>query len=330
MSKNTSFLFCAGGIFISYFYFGILQEKITKGTYPRDVTNEEGAIEVVNEKYTYALALVFILCFINYVFSKIVVYYKHEVEDKSQKSLTLLYCGAAMTYLLAMVCSNMSLQWVSYPTQVIGKSAKPIPVLLLGVLIGKKSYPFKKYIFVLLVVIGVVLFMYKEQAGKSINLQETNFGFGELLLLLSLTMDGLTGAMQELMRSKAKPTGEQMMVNTNFWSCIYLSIALLLTGEGLEFVKFVGRHPYVLSNIALLSLAGAIGQHFIYIMVAGFGPLPVSIVTTTRKFVTVLASVILFGNTLLPRQWIATVIVFAGLFLDIIYSKSAPKKKEQS
>jgi len=36
-------------------------------------------------------------------------------EDKTSR---LYYASSALTYLLAMVCSNMALQWVNYPTQV--------------------------------------------------------------------------------------------------------------------------------------------------------------------------------------------------------------------
>lgn len=67
--------------------------------------------------------------------------------------------------------------------------------MLLGVLIGHKSYPMKKYLFVLLIVIGVVLFMYKDQ-GKKAQDESSGLGIGEILLFLSLTMDGLTGAVQ--------------------------------------------------------------------------------------------------------------------------------------
>ena len=49
--------------------------------------------------------------------------------------------------------------------QVVGKSCKPIPVMILGVLIGRKRYPLLKYLFILLIVIGVALFMFKD--GKS-------------------------------------------------------------------------------------------------------------------------------------------------------------------
>lgn len=77
----------------------------------------------------------------------------------------------------------------------VGKAAKPIPVMILGVLIGRKAYPLKKYLFVLLIVVGVALFMYKDQAKTTIG-SSHSIGVGELLLILSLTMDGLTGAVQ--------------------------------------------------------------------------------------------------------------------------------------
>jgi len=63
--------------------------------------------------------------------------------------------------------SFQALQWVNYPTQVVGKSCKPIPVMILGVLFGGKRYPLLKYLFVLLIVIGVALFTYKDKGSSS-------------------------------------------------------------------------------------------------------------------------------------------------------------------
>jgi len=41
--------------------------------------------------------------------------------------------------------------------------------MILGVLIGRKNYPLLKYLFVLLIVIGVALFMFKDggKGGKA-------------------------------------------------------------------------------------------------------------------------------------------------------------------
>lgn len=43
-----------------------------------------------------------------------------------------------------------------------------------------------------------------------------------------------------------------------------------------------------------------------------FGPLTCSIVTTTRKFFTILGSVIFFGNVMSTMQWVGTILVFLG------------------
>jgi solute carrier family 35 (UDP-galactose transporter), member B1 len=214
---------------------------------------------------------------------------------------------------------------VAYPTQVVAKAAKPIPVMLLGVLIGRKSYAAQKYGFVLLIVLGVVMFMYKESKSSAVT---ESSGLGEILLLLSLSMDGLTGAIQERMRASSAPSAQYMMLSMNSWSTLFLVPALLVTGEGMDFIAFANRHPKMLTDLGTLALAGAFGQLFIFMMVADFGPLPCSIVTTTRKFFTVLFSVIFFGNSLTSRQWMGTVLVFTGLFADMIIGKK-PQSKGQ-
>lgn len=314
MDKNVKLIVCAVGIFVCFFYYAILQEKITRGDFG------EGSNK---EKFTCTLSLVLVQCIFNYLYAKVISSFiiKHE-EDNTR---TLYYSCSALTYLLAMVCSNMALQWINYPTQVVGKSAKPIPVMLLGVLLGKKSYSLQKYMFILLIVVGVALFMYKD--GVSSKETDSVLGFGEILLLLSLTMDGLTAAIQERMRGEYQTKSGHMMLNMNLWSIMFLCVAILCTGEIFKFINFVQRHPSIIWQLVTFSIASALGQFFIFLTVSDFGPLPCSIMTTTRKFFTVLGSVILFGNTLLPRQWLATVFVFSGLFLDSMYGKTVSKKK---
>lgn len=226
-----------------------------------------------------------------------------------------------------MVSSNMALRWVAYPTQVVAKAAKPIPVMILGVLLGRKSYSVQKYFFILIIVIGVVLFMYKE---GQVNKNSENTGLGEILLFLSLSMDGLTGAIQERMRASTRPSAQHMMLAMNAWSSIMVASAILITGEGKEFLAFAFKHSELLTHLILLALAGAFGQLFIFMMVAGYGPLPCSIVTTTRKFFTVLFSVIFIGNAISSRQWLGTFFVFTGLFADMLYGKKDESKKAES
>ena len=58
--------------------------------------------------------------------------------------------------------------------------------MLLGVLLAKKRYPILKYFCVLLIVIGVAIFVFKDSKASSAG-AESVFGFGELLLVRQLS-----------------------------------------------------------------------------------------------------------------------------------------------
>ncbi len=68
-------------------------------------------------------------------------------------------------------------------------------------------------------------------------------------------------------------------------------------------------------------------KHFIFTTITTFGPLACSIITTTRKFFTILGSVIIFNNALQPLQWIGVIFVFIGLLADHKYGKEVKKVK---
>ncbi|XP_010124234.1 PREDICTED: solute carrier family 35 member B1, partial [Chlamydotis macqueenii] len=203
--------------------------------------------------------------------------------------------------------------------QVLGKSCKPIPVMLLGVTLLRKKYPPAKYLCVLL----IALFLYKPK--KAAGSDDHVFGYGELLLLLSLTLDGLTGVSQDHMRAHYQTGSNHMMLNVNLWSTLFLGAGILFTGELWEFLSFTERYPSIIYNILLFGLTSALGQSFIFMTVVYFGPLTCSIITTTRKFFTILASVILFANPISTMQWVGTVLVFLGLGLDAKFGKGVKK-----
>lgn len=269
--------------------------------------------------------LVFFQCVVNYLFAKtILLTVMKQGEDTTPRTY---YAVSSLAYLLAMVSSNMALQFVNYPTQVIGKAGKPIPVMILGVLLGHKVYPVRKYFFVFLVVIGIVIFMYKD-VSSSKKQADNQTGFGVLLLLLSLTMDGFISGIQERMKAEHSTKSGHMMLNMNGWSVIYSGTVIVASGELFQFIQFLHKYPFTMWHMCTLSIAGAFGQYFIFLTVTEFGPLPCSIITTTRKFFTVLGSILIFDNTLTMKQWLGTFIVFSGLFLDAMYGKDKSLKKD--
>lgn len=169
-----------------------------------------------------------------------------------------------------------------------------------------------------MIVSGIALFMYKDNSEK----KENNLAYwGNILIGVSLLMDGLKGAAQDVMRNIKRPSSLNFMFFENLWSTIFMSIILAFSNEGIEFVQFCIRHPVVWEYLGVVMVCSTIGQFFITTMIMNFGSLSCIITTTLRKFFSILFSVILFKNQLSIRQWIATGIIFSALLLDVFFGR---------
>ncbi|CRL04981.1 CLUMA_CG018169, isoform A [Clunio marinus] len=313
-NETFRMLFIAAGIMVCFLYYGVMQEKIMRGCYGGEV--REGGKCEGGEKYEYEFMLVGCLSLSYAIVARLLLLCKSsEEKDKTHQGW---YAASAFTYLAAMVCGNMALRFITYPTQVIAKSSKPIPVMIIGVLLAHKRYTIQKYFFVILIVVGVIMFIYKD--GKS-GEEKDNSSIGLILIGMSLLSDGVLGAIEDRMRAATKPSALNFMFSINMFAAIFLAVIVVASGEISHFFTFATKYPEVYMKIGTLAIVGSFGQVFIFMMISEFGPLPCSIVTTTRKFFTVLISVIFLGNALTTRQIVATGIVFSALFADAFFGK---------
>ncbi|XP_070494692.1 solute carrier family 35 member B1 homolog [Chironomus tepperi] len=302
------------GIIVSHIIMGIFQERIMKQPY----INSDG----ISSQFSLPFAYVGVQCFV-YTFIAVgtKLIYDREKNETPQKYFAM----PAIFFVLAPVFSNMALKWVSYPTQVIGKASKPIIVMILGVLIGRKSYRAQKYVSVIFIIFGVIMFSFKPNSEESNN---ENLLYGNSLIGLSLLMDGFLGALQDRMRSISKPTTLNLMLFMNAWSSLYLIFPLIITNEGIDFIYFCLTHPKIIIDLSVTVTVGTIGQFFIAQMISNFGALPLSLVMTVRKFLTVFLSVIIFGNELSIIQWIAAGIIFIALVGDSMFRGKSSESNE--
>lgn len=197
--------------------------------------------------------------------------------------------------------------------------------MIFSALWGKKSYSVQKYFFVLIVVIGVCAFMYEDskQPGAGDDVVK-----GIYLMVTSVFTYALQGAAQDRLQSKSKQTTIEYMFHMNNWSSLILLCVMSVSGEGRDLVRFAEKDPSVVWQLALCLFLSTIGYYFLSGLIAHFGTLMSCLVTTTRKFVTVFLSVLLFNNALSLRQWIATVAIFSALIMDALFSNKprAPEK----
>jgi len=319
LPSELKLLICAGGIYASYLTFGVLQEQIFKYRGP------EG------ERFTATLFLLWVQCLVNALFALCFML----GGSRSTQKIPLFNFGLTGTsYILAMLFSNEALKYVSYPTQALGKSCKMVPVMLFGVLIRGKKYRPVEYFCVFLVTLGITLFQVfggkkkaavghggKEEGGDSI--------YGVLLLLLSLVMDGVTGAVQDKLKTLCKPTVHEFMFYTNMAGVLGCSVLVMFTGQFSEGVSFCLEHPALFTTMCWFSLTSALGQNFIFLTIKYFDALVLTTVTTTRKFFTILVSVVMYGHSLNNKQWLAVLLVFFGLSGEV-YDKYEKKKTQRA
>eukprot|EP01095_Lingulamoeba_sp_RSL-Kostka_P000591 TRINITY_DN10867_c0_g1_i1.p1 TRINITY_DN10867_c0_g1~~TRINITY_DN10867_c0_g1_i1.p1 ORF type:complete len:349 (+),score=65.79 TRINITY_DN10867_c0_g1_i1:43-1089(+) len=303
-------LICITGIYTFYLFYGICQERVTK-------TVRNG------ETFRFTFVLLFIQCLVNFMIGVIGSFIL-----KSPKNTTKIYKYGifSTTYLAAMFCSNYALNFVDYPTQVIGKACKPIPVMIMNMVINKNVYTWKKWVAILVIVAGIALFFYNP---NKIGSKKTDMT-GVVFLCLSLGFDGFTGPFQKkVLSGDSKPSPSQMIIFMNIFASLYCGIVLAVYPSQLfQAIEFIKTNPDVIQDILLFSVCSALGQHFIFASINWFNALACSMITTTRKFFTLLFSVLFYGHSLLDSQWAGVILVFTGLICDVVIEKSSRDKKE--
>jgi len=305
-------LICVSGIYFCYLYYGVLQEDLMTSKYGGKSFQEVCSL----------LFVVAMQCFIGALFARASCALSPQPPTGWQawddfqgfkNKLWPMYMQVGFCYVMAMLLSNSALFFINYPTQVIVKSCKMIPVMAVSVLVRGKTYPIAAYVRVAMVTVGIICFTFFKKAAKASKGARQNSIFGLSLALGSLLMDGFVGPTQEAIFSQYHSSTHQMMYYTNMWAMLLLSVVMMMTGDGSRAVGFVAQNPAVLSKILQFGLMSATGQFFIFFLVRSFSALTLVTVTTTRKFFTVLASVFWFKHRLTLGQWLSVAFVSLAL-----------------
>eukprot|EP01122_Echinamoeba_exundans_P009916 TRINITY_DN3574_c0_g1_i1.p1 TRINITY_DN3574_c0_g1~~TRINITY_DN3574_c0_g1_i1.p1 ORF type:complete len:225 (-),score=27.10 TRINITY_DN3574_c0_g1_i1:190-864(-) len=209
--------------------------------------------------------------------------------------------------------------------------------MCMGTYFGK-GYSADQYLKMGFVSVGVAMVMLKERqdimafvdsVSESVGGAQMSGDhvLGIFLTLMSLTFDGLTGALQDSFVQVFKPSVNQLMFGINIFSSLYLGIMLstIARGEVWFSIDFISANPEILWHIGAFCLVSCIGQTFIFYAVTTLGSLVCSLVTTTRKLFTVLLSVIFVGHNLTRTQTLGVAVVFSGLLWDSLSSKPKPR-----
>jgi drug/metabolite transporter (DMT)-like permease len=331
-------LICCLGIYVTYLGYGLLHERL----YTRLYRTQN---KLAAHRFQYPLFLVFWQCFWNVT---VAFFTRKAVSDgrlvakpveEGKRRLrglrktdarvpTRLYALLALCHLVAMCCAFGALLYVPYPLQVLAKSSKMIPIMLTGTVLRRRRYSRAEIGRVLLITFGVLQFSRAQHRGPVVSASAQGAGFwsiighhrfmGWILLLVSLMMDGVVGPLQEQVRAQYGVGAIQFMFAQNAWATLWLLPVLLVTGQGMGAWRFIQQHPDIWGDLLGFGLLSAAGQHFVFHVVCHFSALTLAMITTTRKFFTVLLSILFFAHRISRSQIIGVGCTFTGLLWEAV------------
>ncbi|XP_064600993.1 adenosine 3'-phospho 5'-phosphosulfate transporter 1-like [Liolophura sinensis] len=297
---------CFVGLQTSYLTWGVLQERI--------MTTEYGKTDLYpGEKFTNSQFLVFMNRILAFVLALFVIILRHQPKHTAP---LYKYSYSSFSNIMSSWCQYEALKFVSFPTQVLAKASKIIPVMLMGKVISKKSYEYYEYLTAAMISMGVSLFLLTSGDVTKKNDNVTTLS-GVMLLLGYMIFDSFTSNWQGELFKSYKMSSIQMMAGVNLFSCLFTMTSLLEQGGFFESVVFMGRHPSIVLEICILSVCSATGQLFIFYTISQFGPVTFTIMMTVRQGLAIFLSCIIYHHPMTVAGFVGVLIVFAAMFLRI-------------
>lgn len=247
--------------------------------------------------------------------SRAVIYFgNHRVRIKPSGSPAII---VAIIRCSSTILALYSLNFISYPYLVLGKSVKILPVIVAEIVFDRKVPSLRRCFSVLLTTAGTITFsfptIFREETGS-----DSASSVGLFLVFMSLCADGGLSFSQKRMvkENEEKPHVFETMYFMSSWQAILSFLIVIFSIGDKGGVSFCLENPKILALLAWPALIESVGQFFIYHLIIHHGPYITTCATTLRKFVTIILSVVLFGHSVTMTQWVAMFMVFMGVLVD--------------
>lgn len=238
-------------------------------------------------------------------------------KEKTRKIPLRMYLLLAFLTVATMGLSNTSVGYLNYPTQVIFKCCKLIPVLIGGILIQGKRFNIYDITACLCMSFGLILFTLADST-----VQPTFSLYGVVLISLAICADGGIGNVQEKTLKQYGASNSEMVLYSYGIGFFYILFGLLASGGIVPAFQFCQQHVVKTYGYAVIfSLTGYLGVNIVLTLVKTFGALMAVTVTTCRKAVTIILSFMFFAKPFTFQYVWSGLIVVLGIYLNL-YSKN--------
>ncbi|KHJ87618.1 UAA transporter family protein [Oesophagostomum dentatum] len=241
-------------------------------------------------------------------------------HERSRKIPLRIYFLLAFFTVATMGLSNASVGYLNYPTQVIFKCCKLIPVLIGGIIIQGKRYGCLDVLAAGLMSLGLVMFTLAD------NRVSPNFDpRGYLMISGALVADAVIGNVQEKHMKKYGGSSNEMVLYSYSIGSVYIFVITILTGEFFDAFTFFLNNPWKTYGYGFIfGILGYLGVNVVLTLIKVCGALVAVTVTTLRKALTITLSFILFSKPFTVDYVWAGLVILLAIYLNL-YSKNKRK-----
>lgn len=241
-SNVVRICYCFFGLMTSYLVWGLLQEKII--TQPYETTTAEG--HRIEEHFHDSQFLVFANRLLAFLIALIYLCMRNRFGQMQQPTSAVAMIGQVtgsaplFKYSFASFSNIMSawfqyeaLKFVNFPTQVLAKSCKIIPVMLMGKIVSRTKFEFYEYLTAALISLGMLAFLLGSKSDQHTASSITSMT-GILLLAMYLVFDSFTSNWQSDLFKTYGMSSIQMMCGVNLFSALFTAMSLAIQGGFME------------------------------------------------------------------------------------------------
>lgn len=296
-SKNVQFVSLASSVLGLFIVYGYVQEKLFR-------------IPGFRSHGWY-------LSFIQFVFVSFISFLDSTFISRSPKRRELppYYEFMILSWMTVgtIGLSTVSLGFLNFPTQVIFKSCKLIPVMIGGILILGKKYTIYDYCSVFCMCFGLIWFSLADQT-VSPEFEPK----GIVIICMALCFDAVFGNYQEkLLKKYPHFTNADIIFYTYSFGSLIILTWLCATGQFLSSLKYASQHHDIYPLAMIYATVGYLGVQFVLALIKSSGVLITTFVTTTRKVLTVVLSFIFFTKPFTFQYVWSGSLVFLGICISI-------------
>jgi adenosine 3'-phospho 5'-phosphosulfate transporter B3 len=238
---------------------------------------------------------------------------RYIAQEQGRKAPLSAYPLLTLCLLSSSALSNMSLNYINFPTKVVFRSCKLIPTMLVASVVHRRVFSSTEYVCAVSACAGLVLF-----AAADWELTPTFHPVGLALVSLSVCADAVLPNAQEGLFA-AGSSRLEVTLYTNVFTLAIMTCTTALSGALTGCLQLILHNRQLASYFAVYTFVAYVAISCHMNVVKRYGGVAAVFVATFRKAMTLVISFVLFPKTFSWYYPVGAVLVLGGLMVSSLH-----------